>query len=404
MVNRRRSAEAALLIGCCILASVLFSFDLIPFNNHEDPSLSSSSAPELRRYLMAKSERRAQRRRAQRHMASSSASTKTSRRAQRRIASSSASTSTKASTAKSSVRSWANNHLEPVTVTPDPSRETFLFWHIPKSGGTTTKAIYECLHQTLASRAGSLPRFGHDKDKEIAAFHPWRDNGPTYVNVDTSSPEGILHAEEMGLVPSGLADLIITGDPAFAIEHLYDDAHKGRVLALFRHPVDRLVSKFYYLQTADWERAYNPGWKKLSVLEFAETRNNENNVYVKNLVGKKNNEKVTEKDLKIAMKTLRERCIVGLTNEMEESIHRYNVVMDIDESDKENKKCMDRFFGDHVEKRNANPHPIEKYESPAWNALAERNELDIRLFHYVKKLFKEQKEIIESYAESLAVE
>mmetsp|Transcript_21067 Transcript_21067/g.33065 ORF Transcript_21067/g.33065 Transcript_21067/m.33065 type:complete len:237 (-) Transcript_21067:883-1593(-) len=216
MVNRRRSAEAALLIGCCILASVLFSFDLTPFNNHEDPSLSSSPAPELQRYLLAKAKRRTPK------------------------------GSIKTTSSSASVRSWANNHLEPVTVTPDPSRETVLFWHIPKSGGTTTKAIYECLHQTLASRVGSLPKFGHDKDEEIVAFHPWRDNGPTYVNVDTTGPVGIRHAEEMGLVPSGLADLIITGDPAFAIEHLYDDAHKGRVLALFRHPVDRLVSKFYY--------------------------------------------------------------------------------------------------------------------------------------------------------------
>jgi len=187
MVNRCRSAGAAFLIGCCILASVLFSFDLIPFNNHEDPSLLSSSAPELQRYLMATAKRRILK-----------ASIKTS--------------------SSNSVRSWANNHLEPVTVSPDPSRETVLFWHIPKSGGTTIKRIYACLHQTLS--------------------------------VDTTTIMGIRHAEEMRLVPSGLADLIITGNPAFAIKHLYDDAHKGRVLALFRHPVDRLVSKFYYLQTA----------------------------------------------------------------------------------------------------------------------------------------------------------
>ena len=51
------------------------------------------------------------------------------------------------------------------------------------------------------------------------------------------------------------------------------------------------------------------------------------------------------------MSTLKGRCVVGLTNQMEESIHRFNVVMDIDESDKENKKCMDQFFGDHVKKR-----------------------------------------------------
>jgi len=45
----------------------------------------------------------------------------------------------------------------------------------------------------------------------------------------------------------------------------------------------------------------------------------------------------------------------------------------------------------------------EKEGSPGWNALAKRNELDIRLYNYAEKLFKEQKEIIESYVESMAV-
>ena len=76
-------------------------------------------------------------------------------------------------------------------------------------------------------------------------------DGAHFLNVDTISPEGILRAQQLGLVPSGMADMIVTTSYLnFALEHLYDNQHKGRVLAMFRHPVDRLVSLFYYLGEA----------------------------------------------------------------------------------------------------------------------------------------------------------
>mmetsp|Transcript_27485 Transcript_27485/g.58391 ORF Transcript_27485/g.58391 Transcript_27485/m.58391 type:complete len:126 (-) Transcript_27485:753-1130(-) len=106
------------------------------------------------------------------------------------------------------------------------------------------------MRQTLAVRVGADPRYGHANDKEIIAFEPGR-TGALFVNVDTLTPSGILRAQELGLVPSGKANMIVTTNALnFAIEHLYDKFHKGRVLALFRHPVDRLVSKFYYSQVA----------------------------------------------------------------------------------------------------------------------------------------------------------
>mmetsp|Transcript_43783 Transcript_43783/g.78579 ORF Transcript_43783/g.78579 Transcript_43783/m.78579 type:complete len:353 (+) Transcript_43783:170-1228(+) len=350
MTNRWRKTGVAIFIGFCILAALL-SFDLLSNNQP-----SSSSSPELYRKLKAK-----------------------------------------ASTP--SIHSWATRHLKPLTEAPEPSKETVLFWSIPKSGTTTVKEIYKCLGQTVANKFGALPRFGHDQDEELLAFHPWKSSGPTYVNVDTTNKAGILRAEELGLVPSGLADIIITSEPKFAIEHLYDDSHRGRVIGLFRHPVDRLVSKFYYLQIADWERTYSPEWKKLSVLEFATKINNDNNIMVKKLAGKTSNEEVTEVDLLIAMRTVNQRFIVGLTNQMEESIHRFNIVIGIDEPNEEHKKCID-----HIEKKNSNPHPKVEEGSPAWEALAEKNTLDIRLYEYMVQLFDEQKDIIESYAIDMAAQ
>jgi len=253
----------------------------------------------------------------------------------------------------------------------------------------------------VANKFGALPRFGHDQDEELIVFRPWKNKGPAYVNVDSSSKEGIIRAQELGLVPSGLADIIFTNNPKFAIEHLYDEQHKGRVMGLFRHPVDRLVSKFYYLRVADWEQTYHPEWNEVRILEFATKMNNESNHMVKQLVGKA---WVTEKDLQIAMRTVKQRFVIGLMNNMEESIHRFNIVMGIDESDEENKKCMDQFFGHGVVKKNSNPHPKVEEGCPAWEALAEKNTLDIRLYEYMVQLFDEQKDIIESYAIDMAAQ
>ena len=54
------------------------------------------------------------------------------------------------------------------------------------------------------------------------------------MNVDTTNKQGLNRAKNMGLVPSGVVDMIITADIAYAVENLLDVSSKGRVLGLFR--------------------------------------------------------------------------------------------------------------------------------------------------------------------------
>jgi hypothetical protein len=77
---------------------------------------------------------------------------------------------------------------------------------------------------------------------------------------------------------------------------------------------------------------------------------------VRKLAGKNLDERPTASDLELAKRTVHNRFIVGLMNEFEESIHRFNTAMGIDESEKQVKKCMDQFFVKD-EKMNSNPHP-----------------------------------------------
>ena len=61
-------------------------------------------------------------------------------------------------------------------------------------------------------------------------------------------PPDIKRAHESGLEDD--VDIIFSSFPDYTAKKLFDDEHRGRVLAMFRHPVERLIGKFYYLQVA----------------------------------------------------------------------------------------------------------------------------------------------------------
>jgi hypothetical protein len=288
-----------------------------------------------------------------------------------------------------------------VDVREAPStEETALFWHIPKSGGTTVKRLYQCIGQTLAHQVGASPKFGHQDDAEVVVFQPHRGKDWKVVNVDTTVKSGIVRASKMGLVQSGKADLIFTMEPAFAGEQLFDPQNKGRIMALFRNPIDRLVSKFYYLQTATWERTYKPEWKDMSIIEWADLPSEDENFMVRKLSGKKFNEPVNEMDLILAKEFLRQRVVVGLMGEMTKSFRRFNIAMNVDVNDERNHRCVEEYFGNKDTDsgvKNSNKHPKVMEGSPEWRALAKKNHLDIILYAYAERLFEEQKQIIDSY-------
>ena len=307
---------------------------------------------------------------------------------------------------------WAHQNLVSVTEWPNPSAETALFWHIPKSGGTTAKRMYECLGQTLANRLGADPRFGHDKDEEIVVFQPFKSQPDIkFVNVDTTTKKGLLRAAELNLVASGKADMIFTSDINFAADHLFDSGHRARIFALFRNPVDRSVSKFYYLQTATWERTYRPEWKDISIMDWAAKYNQDENFIVKKIVGKKLNEMVDIADLVTAKEIIRRYFVVGLMNDMEESLRRFNIVLGLDYSGEQGHICKEQILGSSAEgthgggsvkegandNKNSNPHPKVVEGSPEYNLLAERNALDMILFNYLTLLYAEQKSLLDSY-------
>lgn len=83
------------------------------------------------------------------------------------------------------------------------------------------------------------------------------------------------------------------------------------------------------------------------------------NLQVKKMAGVGVNGTVTELDLRVAMRTVKRRFIVGLMDRMEESVHRFNVVLKVNELEEENKQCMHHFFHNPLgaKKYHSNSHP-----------------------------------------------
>lgn len=228
----------------------------------------------------------------------------------------------------------------------------------------------------------------------------------------------------MGLAASRKADMIFTSDINFAGQHLFDRNHKGRIYAFFRDPVDRSVSKFFYLQTATWEKTYRPEWVGMSIVEWATKHNLDENFLVKKILGKKLGETITIGDLLVAKDIVRRYFVVGLMNDMEESIRRFNIVLGVEFAD----ECRKQYFGHNyrnvvtenagihgaerlavndagkiqkaIDNMNSNPHPKVEVGSPEYSILATRNSFDMVLYDYITLLYEEQRSLIYSYANS----
>jgi len=82
------------------------------------------------------------------------------------------------------------------------------FWHIPKTGGSTIKAILgNCHYKIMASEVGVLD--GHEFDEKIDLLHIQGQIEHTrHVNVDVTTIYGLQRATDLGLVNAKLVDVV----------------------------------------------------------------------------------------------------------------------------------------------------------------------------------------------------
>ena len=201
----------------------------------------------------------------------------------------------------------------------------------------------------------------------------------------------------MGFGISGLVGLIITpfiGETGTLFPE--KSAKKGRLFATFRHPLDRAVSMFKYLQYARWEPTYSPELKDWTLEEYASSGKIENNWMTRHLSGKYKAD-MTDQDLDIAKNIIRNNMLVGLINRLEESMDRFEAYFGLRYTinPTEQEVCREGlFFGG----TNINQNTNKKIEKPkpgdtAYELIVSQNKYDIELYNYVVTLFDEQSDL-----------
>lgn len=260
-----------------------------------------------------------------------------------------------------------------------------VFWHIPKSGGSSVKNyLGSCYGKVLASEAGI--QGDHDHDTRLKIVRSKGNN--RFVNVDTTTTEGIRRALEMGFATSRLAD--VTVSPLLhEVESLFSRQNPGRVFAIFRDPIDRAISMFSYLQYAEWEPTFDEQFRTMTLDDYARSELIEDNMLTRILVNKKRGP-LSDSDVTAAADVIRRKILVGLMSNIDASLDRFERFFEwqfhdtvVQEACRKNVLTLG---GNANKKKTEKPQP----GSPTYEALAAKNQYDLRLYSYIQKLFTEQ--------------
>jgi hypothetical protein len=211
----------------------------------------------------------------------------------------------------------------------------------------------------------------------------------TFVNADPSDHGGIQRCERMGLIESGIPDVIVSSRILHAAT-LFNSDHKGRLFTIMRNPIERAVSTFFYLQNAYWERHYRPELKEMTILDYAALPDTANNWMTRWLTGKNAEPHLTKEDLEFAKDLLKRKFLILLTDDMATSIERLLYYMNwvMDESHfEETRKCL-LANTKKDQGQNRNKHLMPDEGSPEYEALLAINDLDMELFLYASELYK----------------
>jgi hypothetical protein len=256
-----------------------------------------------------------------------------------------------------------------------PAMATPLFWHIPKAGGTSAKQLAVCLELIYAAQLG--------KDAGPPSLDILDKHRRHYMNIDTTSSTGIEEAKRLGFAEHhDLVDVVYSPLLKLATEGLFNEDHQASLFGLFRHPVERAVSLFYYLQIADWEKTYNPELANTTIEDYFVSGGGDQNWMVYFLTG----QPPTSEHLAQAKAILAQKAVIGLTSQMAESLRRFGIYYGWDSRD-EWDDCVQKLSQHGA---NANPDPKVVPNSTEWTAIAKNNEYDIELYEYALELFEAQ--------------
>ena len=286
---------------------------------------------------------------------------------------------------------------------PRDEQDIPFFWVIPKSGTSSIKSILaKCLHLRMASSTKAIDYEEEAKKGKIRVIDNESQQGGRFVNVDFGYLTGIHQAKQWKMASSGVVDVAVSSYLHEAVD-TFTTSNSARVFTIFRHPVQRMVSDFYYQQIATWEKTYQVESKPTSLLDYAMDGRYHVDNWVTRQIANVHSGPVTDEDYEYAKEFIHTKVLVLFLDEIDDSIERLLTYMNwkkfLDEKDINTEtgkyNCLDAFM--HNTPSNQNPHSKIEEGSEEWVALEKINYYDIKLYSFSLELFHgEQKEFIDS--------
>ena len=268
---------------------------------------------------------------------------------------------------------------------PEAEQSTPLLWSIPFSGSTVTEEVFgQCLRLVQTSDLGVSN--GHESDESLSVVQV---RGHSYVNVDTTTFAGVQHAKELGLVESGLSEVISTPLLHDVAKSLFDATHQGRAFVVLRNPIDRAMATYHSLTTG---RFHGPDGETLDQLstktlqEYAESDFCDDNWLTRTLVNKPDG-KLSTKDINLAKAILRRKAIIGLYSDLGNSIQHFTDVFGWDAPPSID--CANDLIG-RAYAREQEGFPKLDTDEPAFEVIQNKNKFDLELYNFAVQLRYQQ--------------
>mmetsp|Transcript_59653 Transcript_59653/g.69716 ORF Transcript_59653/g.69716 Transcript_59653/m.69716 type:complete len:543 (-) Transcript_59653:56-1684(-) len=264
------------------------------------------------------------------------------------------------------------NMLRFVTDLPTSSTDVIFLWTVPRTENGLVQGIFDnCFHKVKASKV---------QEKESLEIFELEGNAKV-VNIDISNPSSIANAKSLGLVESGLVEIIVSFY-FWEASSLFTPARGGRAIAFLRHPIDRSISMYHHL------RKVSPDVESMSLLEYAESSFCEENWMTQHLSNSFSGP-LTNAHVNMATTVLRDKVILGFVDKM--SISMQNIVRYLDLNEMNEDNCVQKYIEENTDIDDF-PHVDEG--SKEYDALYSRNELDIKLFKIAEGIFNAQRGLL----------
>ncbi|KAL3821787.1 hypothetical protein ACHAXA_008780 [Cyclostephanos tholiformis] len=265
-----------------------------------------------------------------------------------------------------------------VTTPRAPDRiETPFFWTIPRSGGNVVRTIMSnCLRLAEASELGA----GSDQPFLIVEER----GDKRFVNVDMTTTEGLARASSLKIASSGVPDVIISGD-IHGVLQLFNNRNRVRIFAVFRHPMERAISKYY----ADLES--DPEVAGMTLPQYIRSGGYrvENNYLTRYLSGRYGGNLMLY-HLDIAREFIRRKFVVGLASDLPTTADMFSYVFGWNNSTNLGQENVYLCYNNIYSALSRKPPPMVQEGSEGWKLLIAQNWFDLKLYEYVEHLFKLQ--------------